>query len=158
MPTPKEGCTSLYDYCKKYFKVVSDSLIQSISCDEEVTDENAIQLFSFGSRKVVFTSNSGYEWGGESISIQDLSLEEGYLLAKTLYKNDFDSSLKYYKEHPEQSASGSGGAVDIEKFTLFKPGQLPNHCFSVEFQSECSDVLEVVQRNNVVFIHRWGGC
>lgn len=158
LPTPAAGCASLYDYCKKYFKVVSDSLTQSISCDEEVTDENAIQLFSFGGRKVVFTANRGYEWGGESISIQGLSLEEGYLLAKTLYKDDFDSSLKYYKEHPEQATSSNGGVVDIEKYSLFKPGELPNHCFFVEFQSECSDELEVVQRSNVVFIHRWGGC
>lgn len=157
LPTPKPG-QNLYTYCKTFFKVASDSLVQYISCDAEVSDETAIRLFSFGNRKVVYSTNSGYEWGGEGMTIQGLSLEEGYLLAKTIYKDDFERSLKYYKEHPEQGTGSNGGVIDLEIFTTFKHGQLPNHCFSVEFQSECSDMLEVVQRNGVLYIHRWGGC
>ncbi len=155
LPTPKEGCTSLSKYCGDFFKPASTQLVQSLSTDEEVSDENTIQLYTFGSRKVVLTINSGYEWGGEYITIQNLSLEEGYLLSKILFKFAFENSLKSYTEHPEAKEYKK---IDMEALSVFKLTNPPNNSFVVEFYSECSNALEIAQRQNTLFIKLSSGC
>lgn len=158
LPTPKPGHTTLSQYCDDFFKPTSPILTQSLSCDDEVTDENTVQLFNFGTRPVVLTNNHGYEWSGEWITITNLSVEEGWLLAKAIYKADFDSAIKFYAEHPDDGSTKEEG-FDLELFSIFKNTYPSNKCFELHFPEDCGDnTLEIVQRKNILYIKRWGGC
>ena len=158
LPTPKAGCTSLKQYCADYFVSGSKELVQSLSCDDEVTDETTVKLYSYKGRQVVLSINVGYEWGGETMTIENLSLAEGYLLAKGLYKKDFVQTYNHFKSQPDAAQTIDNVPVDIDSYITFKPAKDSPKCISLEFLSDCSEQLNVVQRKGVLLIRRSGGC
>lgn len=157
LPTPKAGCNNVKDYCKDFFTSTSKELLQSVSCDNEIMDENTINLYSYKGRQIVYTLNQGYEWGGETLSIENISIEEGYLLSKVLFKADFDRSYDYYKANPN-SATIDNIPVDLAPYVMFKTDAENPDCLTINFQSECYDQLNVVQRKGVMVLRRSGGC
>jgi hypothetical protein len=117
-----------------------------------------VKLYSYKGRQVVLSINVGYEWGGETMTIENLSLAEGYLLAKGLYKKDFDQTYNHFKSQPDAAQTIDNVPVDIDAYSTFKPAKDSPKCISLEFLSDCSEQLNVVQRKGVLLIRRSGGC
>lgn len=152
LPTPKEDCITLEQYCLSSFTKESEKMVAAFDeSDSDGMGETQIQLFKFKGYKVIYCGVSGYEWGEENITISGISQEEGYLVAKYIYRKRMAESATYYKDKQAD--------FNPQVFTSYILS--PDGNYTAPFYTDgCSEYLGISRRkkDNLICIKAWGGC
>ncbi|UPT67559.1 MAG: SH3 domain-containing protein [Sphingobacteriales bacterium JAD_PAG50586_3] len=159
LPTPKESCKDLKEYCQTAFNQLTPLLISSFTdcySDEDGmgTSDSYTQVFKYKDKTIVYSSNSGYEWGEELVTITGISNEEAYLIATYIFREQIKKAGDYFK------ANNFPESVSPDAYTKYV--QHPKtDCFKVQLNTDgCNEDLMINKRmrDNVVCIRLYGGC
>ncbi len=120
---------------------------------------DSVGFYLYKGNYLVLEERYGYEEYNETLTIQCVSAEESYLIARNIYKYEIDTLISNLRNHPEKT--GISSQADIEKKILeittfyFKDGKYE----WVLADDGCFDIITVVQLSSNIFkIMRSMGC
>jgi hypothetical protein len=122
--------------------------------DDMGDPDDYVQVFKYKDKTIVYSSNSGYEWGEEVITVTGISNEEAYLIASYILRNRIKAALAYFQvnKFPEN--------VSPDAYTKYV--QYPKtDCFMLQLNTDgCDEDLTISKSmaNNVACIRVFGGC
>jgi hypothetical protein len=167
LPAPDKSCTDLAAYAKKYFKPQGPEFVgHAFGCLESDVDAvggyELMRLYQWGQSSVLLTDASYYEGVTQRLSCsggRGFSLEEGWLLAKAVYRADIDRCLEMLREHPGM-LDLNDNPISPDPYQRFAPNVNEYFIQLYMMPEGCSDVLSIGfdPATQTIFISRSVGC
>ena len=161
LPAPGLDEYNLETYARKHFAFQTDSILISLFENSDGNSEDYIQVFQSKWGLVGFESSVYYEGGSESLSIPLLSLEEGYLLVRILFKDAY----KMAKENEDVIEGFDRRAYDMlilngESSVYMEDGTVKNvmDYYFADLSLGCYSGVNVSVKKNRLMIVSSGGC
>jgi len=165
LPAPADDIDGLADYTKRYFSPISNYIHLSYLDGFMGATASGTQLFWFGQDTLAFGNDYYYEGSLEYMSLTNISMEEGYLLLRALYKESYEQAINDWNssEFGELNASTGlkGFILNGQNSVMTEDGEaieLYDHYICEYLPISCSGSARVSHHGNRVFIVIGGGC
>lgn len=162
LPAPGLEEANLEVYARKHFTFQNDSILISLFENSDGNSEDYIQVFQSNWGPVGFESSVYYEGGSESLSIPKLSLEEGYLLVRILFREAYKwakENNEIYTENFDKRAYDMlilNGASSV--YTADGNVNEVMDYYFVDLSGGCYSGINVMVKKNRLMIVSSGGC
>jgi hypothetical protein len=167
LPAPDKSCIDLATYAQKHLKPQGAGFVgHAFGCynpeEDAISGSDQTRFFQYGSATIVLTESYYYEGGGEGLSLNGgagFSLEEGWLLARAIFKADLDHCIELIAENPDQ-VDFNDRPVNAASYQQFTPAEEGNFLELDMMPEGCSDTLIIVfdPQTKTVYISRSSGC
>jgi hypothetical protein len=167
LPAPDKTCTDLAAYAQKHFKPQGPAFLgHAFGCLDSDVDAvggtETMRLYQWGGATVLSTDATYFEGGAQGLSCsggRGFSLEEGWLLAKALYREDIEQCLQMIRENPELT-DADGQPISTEPYQRFVPNENGQFIQLDMFPDGCSDTLFIGYDpdTQTLYLSRGGGC
>ena len=161
LPAPGLDEANLEMYARKHFAFQTDSILISLFENSDGNSEDYIQVFQSKWGPIGFESSVYYEGGSESLSIPNMSLEEGYLLVRILFKEAY----KWAKENEDVIEGFDRRAYDMlilngTSSVYLEDGNVKDvmDYYFVDLSGGCYSGISVLVKKNRLMIVSSGGC
>jgi hypothetical protein len=167
LPAPKEGAT-FKEYITETFKPTSERMLSSFSpySGMEGSSDTYFQIFKYKNLDIVYTEATYYEGGSEEMCLKGVSMEEGYLIARVLFKKDYEQFVEEMKTYVPVEGETPRDMTPYSKFVLNAGGTLeedgtyssPHTFYEAELTMECYYGVKVAEKDGYMIISVGGGC
>lgn len=90
-PAPAADCISSVDYAKRYFTPVTGELKTQFSTQFAEYSTTTVQIFVYNTDTITLSQSSWDGSGGSDLVFPHTSVQEIYLIAKALYRQDYQN-------------------------------------------------------------------
>lgn len=159
-PAPEKSAKGLDDYATKSFKAMTKKTITGVSnCFEQGTSTNYAQFFQAKTGTVVVVEGDYYEGWTYELTLPSCTLEEGWLIARALFKVDLENCVARLGE-ADPPKDENGNPIPVAHYqTFWKLEGEDKSCILLDMLPDgCADQLTITEREGVVTISRSGGC
>ena len=165
LPAPSADVVGLEDYSKRYFKSITNYINLSYLDGFMGASASGTQLFMLGQDTLAFGNDYYYEGSSEYMSLTNISMEEGYLLLRALFKESYEQAIRDWDTDESGELNPSTGLkgfiLNGQNSLMTEDGEtteLYDHYICEFLPISCSSTARVSRHGNRVFILIGGGC
>jgi hypothetical protein len=163
LPAPFKEDVSIQAYVQHAFKYVTPKiLVDYFSTTEDAESSTYSQVFAFNGENIMYTSSEYYEGGYEYLSLAGVSMEEDYLIARILFRENYSRAIPLFEQEPNfvitpykefvlngfVSLATADGQPEIEQPAYYE----------CQLADGCEYAIRIVSHEGRVILSVGGGC